>query len=369
MGKSADFVDLSITHQLGALTDITRTDTQDAFAYAMRASSNMSLLWEHAKQIPDDANGWQPAPQDEPLWQITNPKVKNPTKTVFALRAALDAGADFNMLIDMQDHRARSMITAENTVAPVLSFNRPVDKPTGRVLWPLPGYQDLDSPEFLGDLDPNRVAWADKKNVAVWRGGPGNRGVLPGGRSLIRLLPLLRRHKSGELSDEVVQKTLFSMPRYRFVKNWIDDPRFDIGYTNADGFVLEQEPFLQDLEQPKLTRETFQHYKYIAVLPGSDVGSSFYWTMNSGSVGLVVGCNFETFASCHFRPWEHYVPIRRDQGNIRRIMGWCASNQDECQAIAKRAQEQCKYLADPDLRYQSLQGVIARLRQELTKNK
>lgn len=369
MGKRAEFVETSIAHQLGALSAFNMSATADAFAYAQRAASNMSLVWDHAAQAPMAANGWQKAQAGDAPWQVTNPTLKNEGKTVFAVRAALEAGADFDMLVDMQDHRARNMIMPSGAAAPVLSFNRRANKATGHVLWPLPQYHDLDSSEFLGGLDPDRVAWADKKDMAVWRGGPGNRGVLPGGRNPIRMLPLLQKHKSGLLTDEDVQRALLSMPRYRFVKNWIEDPRFDIGYTNSDGFILSQHPFLSALERPKLSRETFQDYKYIPVLPGSDVGSSFYWTMNSGSVGLVVDCDFETFASCHFKPWEHYVPVRRDQGNMRRIMGWCASNQDACQAIAKRAQEQCKYLADPDLRYQSLRGVIARMRQELTNNR
>jgi hypothetical protein len=270
--------------------------------------------------------------------------------------------------VDMQDHRTRNLRTPDGHVTPVLSFVRPIHKNTGHVLWPLPGYHDIDGPDFLGGLDGNRIPWNDKKNMVVWRGIAGNRGQLPKNRKSIRLMPLLRKHKAGEISPEDTIKTLISMPRYRFLHRWIGDPRFDIGYTNFDGFVLADEPLLASFERPKMPRDTFQTYKYIAVLPGNDVGSSFYWTMNSGSVGLVVECEFETFATHHFKPWEHYVPISRDQGNLKRILNWCETNQEECQAIAKRAQEKCKFLADPDLRAQTCNGVISRLRKELVKN-
>ena len=269
----------------------------------------------------------------------------------------------------MQDHRTRNMILPDGQVAPVFAFNRPISKNTGHILWPLPKYHDLDDPEFLGQLDPDRVDWSAKKDMAVWRGIPGNRGSLPGQARAMRLLPLLRKFKSGEFSAEETTAVLSSMPRYRFLMKWIDDPRFDVGYTDATGIVVADEPFINPFGRPKIPREAFQDYKYILVLPGNDVGSSFYWTMNSGSVGLVVDCDFETFATHQFKPWEHYVPIRRDQANVDRMMRWCANHQDECQAIAKRAQEKCKFLADRDLRDQIGKGVVGKVREELAQIK
>jgi hypothetical protein len=368
MSSGAEFVEASIVHQLGDLSQSRLSMGGAPLDLALRASSKMSMAWNSVTQTPYPVNGWQAAPLDAAPWQIKHPKHKNPAKVSRAIKSILEAGADFDLVIDMQDHRTRNLRTDEGDISPLLSFNRLIGKNTGHILWPLPVYHDVDGPEFLGGLDPDHIPWADKKDMAVWRGGPGNRGVLPGGRKSVRMLPLLQKFKNGELDAEATHAVMKSMPRYRFVSNWIDDPRFDIGYTNSDGFVLKDEPFLDVLERPKIPRESFQTYKYIFVLPGSDVGSSFYWTMNSGSVGLVVGCDFETFGTHHFKPWEHYVPVRRDQADIKRIMGWCARHQEECKAMAKRAQEKCKYLADADLRAQTCDGVISRLRQELANN-
>jgi hypothetical protein len=369
MSTGAEFVEASIAHQLGDMSANKLSLDATALELALSASSNMSLAWSHAKQAPYPVNDWQSARTGRAPWRVKNIKHKNPDKVIYALKTVLDAGADFDLIIDMQDHRTRNLLTAEQKMMPVLSFNRLIQKNTGQVLWPLPLYHDVDSSDFLGGLDPSRVSWADKKDMAVWRGGPGNRGTLPGKRNPTRMLPLLHKFKSGEVSEEDAKSALGTMPRYRFLSTWIDDPRFDIGYTNTDGFVLADEPFINTLERPKIPRDDFQNSKYIVVLPGSDVGSSFYWTMNSGSVGLVVDCDFETFGSHHFKPWEDYVPIRRDQANVKRIMHWCANHQEDCQAMAKSAQEKCKFLADADLRAQTCQGLIARLRHELTKSK
>ncbi|MEP5759929.1 MAG: glycosyl transferase family 90 [Litoreibacter sp.] len=306
-------------------------------------------------------NNWLPSMEGRAIWRVRNNTSKT-LKTKFALKSILEAGANFDVLIDMQDRRIRNLITPEKFVAPVFSFNRPIAKRTGHILWPLPHYQDIDGEEFLGRIDPNHVPWQDKKDIATWRGGPGNRGIPPSGRNTIRMRPLLQKFRAGEINEDEARRCLHSMPRYRFVSTWINDPRFDIGYTNSDGFLLADEPFLNLLERPKMTRRQFQDYKYIFVLPGADVGSSFYWTMNSGSVGLVVDCDFESFASHHFKPWEHYVPIRRDQANLDRQLRWCMSHQNECRAIAERAKEKCKFLADQDLRDNICEGIISELR-------
>jgi len=369
MGIKEEFVDLSITHQLGDVSNRRLSQSLEAKDYASNASSKMSLMWDHSTASPHGLNDWQPARETRAKWWVKNQKHKNSEKIVFALKALLKADADFDFLVDMQDHRTRNMILPDGQVAPVFAFNRPISKNTGHILWPLPKYHDLDDPEFLGQLDPDRVDWSAKKDMAVWRGIPGNRGSLPGQARAMRLLPLLRKFKSGEFSAEETTAVLSSMPRYRFLMKWIDDPRFDVGYTDATGIVVADEPFINPFGRPKIPREAFQDYKYILVLPGNDVGSSFYWTMNSGSVGLVVDCDFETFATHQFKPWEHYVPIRRDQANVDRMMRWCANHQDECQAIAKRAQEKCKFLADRDLRDQIGKGVVGKVREELAQIK
>lgn len=235
-----------------------------------------------------------------------------PNKTTDALHSILEAGADFDFLVDMQDHRNREVADAQGRAAPLFNFNRLHERHKVQVLWPLPLYHDIGSREFLGNLKPSRIAWAYKSDRVVRRGGPGNRGRLgPRDRGeMIRMHPLLRKYKSGEFSHGETLHVLQSTQRFRFLPRYIDDPRFDLGYTNSDGLILEEEPFLAEFERPRIPREDFQTYKYIVVLPGNDVGASLYWSLNSGSVAMVVDCQVETFATHHFKPWEHFVPIR-----------------------------------------------------------
>ena len=313
MVTSKEFVESSIWHQLGRHAGSEFSYAPEAFARAIAASSGMTLSWDQAASAPKDLNGWQPSKDPAKPWQAELDRRANAYKTTDALHSILEAGADFYFLIDMQDHRNREVADAQSRAAPLFNFNRLHERPTGQVLWPLPHYHDIDSPEFLGHLNPSRVAWGDKSDRVVWRGGPGNRGRL-GPRSrgeMIRMHPLLRKYKSGEFSRDETLHVLKSMQRFRFLQRYRDDPRFDLGYTNSDGFVLEEEPFLAEFERPRIPREDFQTYKYIVVLPGNDVGSSLYWSLNAGRVAMVVDCQFEAFATHHFKPCEHFVPIRK----------------------------------------------------------
>ena len=122
---------------------------------------------------------------------------------------------------------------------------------------------------------------------------------------------------------------------------------------------------MAEFERPRIPREDFQTYKYIIVLPGNDVGPSLYWSLNSGSVAMVVDCQFETFATHHFKPWEHFVPIRKNHGNVSKRLAWCDDHQDEYQAMVARSADMCKFLADPDLRQTFAVGVIDGMRSGL----
>lgn len=363
MVTQAEFIEASVRHQVGDLGDATRSTGVAAMEYAMSASSGMALHWDHGAGAPGEFNGWR---LEDHILRKTGGKV-NREKTAGALFSILDHDPDFSFLVDMADHRTRSLISPDNVVAPAFSFNRPVSKLTGRILWPLPLYHDVDGEEFLGGLDPDRVPWDEKIDKCVWRGGPGNRGRLGkhGRGKSIRLLPLMRKFQSGALSQEETETALMSMSRYRVVKRHFDDVNFDIGYTNSDGIVLADHPFLSGLERPRLSREDCQAYKYILVLPGNDVASSFYWTMNSGSVGLVMDCAFETFATHHFKPWEHYVPFRRDLRDLERNLRWCENHPEECQHMVARAKEVCALLADQELRQDIQKQVVQRVAQHL----
>ena len=357
------FIEASISQQLGGTPAGAWSFAQDAFERAISSSSKMTLAWNNTNRMPYSLNGWAALDGAQQPWDVGSAQVGNGWKITGALRTILQSGAETDFLVDMQDHRARSVLTDAEKAAPVFCFNRPTRQRVGRILWPLPRYHDLESNHFLGGLDPHRVAWRDKSERVVWRGGAGNRARLGkhGRGSMIRMVPLLRKHAAGKLSEDETLRALRTMPRYKILDRHFHDPRFDVGFTASKGLPVKDVPFLGQYEQDHMPLAQFQDYKYILVLPGSDVASSFYWTMNSGSVGLVMDCSFETFATQHFRRWEHYVPISRKATDLHEKLDWCDKNQEACQEMTRKAASVCALLARADLRDTIQRGIVGRL--------
>lgn len=354
------FVAVSVAHQLGPVSSAAVLSLgPETRAAALAASSGMALAWDQARQAPYPANGW--ALKRRGLTR--GGRAAGTGKTAGALAGLRAAGADFDLVIDMQDRRLRHLGLPDGRVHPVVSFNR-LPGAAGRILWPLPGYHDLGSAEFLGDLDPDAVPWEAKADRFAWRGIAGGRASPRGDvrREGGRLRPLLRAVAEGRIGRAEAEAALQSFPRHRFVSRYRDDPRADAGFVDGNGFVLKDEPLLAGLERPRLARQAFQGFRYLVVLRGLDIGSSFFWTMNSGSLGLVMETPFESFASVHFRPWEHYVPFREDLADFEARLDWCRAHQPECRAMVRAARETCRLLARADLRDRIACDVVAGLR-------
>lgn len=358
------FVAKSISFQLGDVSQTRVLQTADTRKHAITASSGSLLAWNAQKQLPYEDNGWVIQGNTPDKIQNQN-RFVNRDKAVNALIEILDAGADFDVLVDMQDRRVREL-ALDDGVHPVFCFNRLVGA-KGRILWPLPTYHDIGSDGFLGNLVWNRVNWNDKKPVVAWRGITGGRANPFGDarRDGIRLRPLMKKFEREEIAKSAVVETLMTFPRHRFIASYCNDPRFDVGFVDGGGTVLKENPFLSHLERKRIPRPDFQGYKYLAVLRGLDVGSSMFWTMNSGSLGLVMDTPFETFASVHFRPWEHYVPFCEDLSDMDARLAWIHENDRFCQEMTENAAEVCTYLARSDLRREIQTAMIEELRAHL----
>jgi hypothetical protein len=160
------------------------------------------------------------------------------------------------------------------------------------------------------------------------------------------------------MSEAALRGILMASPRYRILDLVQGDPRFDMGFVDGDGYVIAQTPLHAHLGRPRLTRPQMQERQFIAVLRGLDVGSSFYWVMNSGSTGFVMETPFETFGSGHFCAWEHFVPFREDGTDLHARLDWACSHPDEARGMAERAAAVAALLVRADLRARVLRGVM-----------
>ena len=358
-----DFVAASIALQLGDLGAHPLRIDDTTRAAAVAGSSGSALIWDAAGERPHADNGWTLN-----SGKIVNEnKFVNTDKALGTLNALRAAGADFDMVIDMQDRRLRNLIPTGDTARhPVICFNRRVGD-MSRILWPLPGYHDLDAAGFLGPYPAPDVPWADRQAKIAWRGNLNGRPDPYGDprREGPRLKPLMRKHARGQINDARLKRAIHNFPRMRVVAHTYNDARFDVGFTGADSVDLNIVPYARDLMRAAMPQAAFFDYRYVLVLRGMDVGSSFYWTLRSGALALVQECAFETFGSGHFKPWKHYVPFAADMSDFDERVDWCLSHDAEAQEMAQNARAVCELLARGDLRDRIARGVVDGIRAAL----
>lgn len=273
-----------------------------------------------------------------------------------ALAEAQASGLDFDILIDMQD--ARSLDPAlRKVVAPILCFNR-LTGATGRVLWPMEHIHGVGTPEFAGRFDgADSVPFPERQDKFVWRGNINGSATGPTGqRRQLSVRSVLDRQHAGQAPEEV-QAALRSFARVDFVCRFADHQAADVGLTTR-----HDAPALAALIRPGLTQAQMAQHRYIVVLPGADLATSFFWTMASGSLGFVMEHDWQSFASVHFRPWEHFVPVRRDFSDFEDGLHWARSHPAKAEAMARKAQAVMAVLNDRDYRNLSNRRVIDGLR-------
>lgn len=349
-----EFLARSVALQLGGLAGpVAQGD--GALIRALGRSSGMAIAWcpqRKAALVADPVTGGL-CPV-EPSVLSERPKIGR------ALDALLAAGADFAFILDMQDRRAKRIAPEDAPVPPVFTFNR-LKGDRQRILIPLPIYHDYGSGQFTDAVHPDAVPWQERRACLVWRGITGGRAAMDaeGLQEGMRMKMALRRHREGRMTEAALREVLLACPRYGLLERSQGDARRDLGFVDGDGYVIARTPLHAHLERPRLTQAAMQEYRYIAVLRGLDVGSSFYWVMNSGSLGLVMETPFETFASGHFQPGEHYLPFRLDGSDLSARMDWADGHEDEVRAMIARAGAVSSFLLRPDLR-QAILGEIVR---------
>lgn len=350
-----DFVQKSVAMQLGGVQGQI-AQNEAAMIRALKGSSRMAVAC-----LPDQ-DDLLALDKDGQVRRVSKTAKHLSPKTKGALASICAQGPGFGFIIDMQDRRLRSITEPETAPFPVFCFNRHVEDKT-RVLWPLPIYHDLDGDQFLAGISPDTVPWADKIPQMIWRGITGGRAAGRGSGMAegVRLKAAFRRYAEGKIGERRLKRIMSTAPRYRIVETVKDDARFDFGFVDGDGYVIAKTPFHQHLERPRTPREQMQRCRYIAVLRGLDVGSSFYWVMKSGSLGFVQETPFETFASGQFEPWKHFVPFREDGADLVQHLNWAESNPNQSAGMAREAAGLCQMLERADLRHDILKAVVDNL--------
>lgn len=171
-----------------------------------------------------------------------------------------------------------------------------------------------------------RVAWKDKKPMAVFRGSSTGAGVTP------KTNKRLNAFEIGQSNKNVLD--------VGFVK-WNTRPRKHITSYYLETIERTSYPTVA----PMSLQEQTDKYKYILNVEGHVAAYRLSYELSSGSVVLLVESNWKMWYSRYLKPMVHYVPVKPDLSNLVSQIKWCKNNDAECQKIAKNAMDfYTKYL-------------------------
>lgn len=141
-------------------------------------------------------------------------------------------------------------------------------------------------------------AFADKKEMAVWRG---------------KLFEGKQPHR--EVFFEAAHK--------------LDN--CNLGKTNNNGNNPEWvQPPMSITEQLK--------YKFVFCVEGNDVATSLKWVMSSNSIALMCKPKFETwFMEGTLEAGKHYVELKEDYSDLAEKLAYYSSHSEEAEEIVRNA--------------------------------
>lgn len=268
------------------------------------------------------------------------------------LSAVYACGIAAPVVIDMQD------AVRKPNAFPAFQYNRQAGA-ANAVLWPHRRVHNIGAAEFCRPPDASESALLDKEPVVFWRGSLRGFSRLGGGFTNIR--SLIRSFQAGKIEKQELLAHLHTVPRYNFVTRYFGKPGFDIGFKQPPELAnyLEIEEIAR-YEVAFAPPNRQKQARYLVSIQGTDVGSSFGWQLSTNSVLLKEEYGWEVFFDCHFRRWEHFVPLAADFSDLPDKLAWCRDNADACAAMIGKRHAAVLCLLDPELRKEALRRVVAR---------
>lgn len=194
------------------------------------------------------------------------------------------------------------------------------------------------------------IAWDDKKDIAVFRGGSTGCGVTV--NSNMRL-------KVSEMSAQQDK----------------DDILIDAGISswNVRPRKLEGNPFLQTINVPnlsfglsnRLSKEQQASYKYIIHIDGHVAAFRLAEELSFGSCILKVESPYKVWFSNLLKAGVHYIPIKRDLSDLFEKVRWCRKNDEECKQIAMNAKNFYNTYLQKDGCLDRVQAVLIKCKKEM----
>jgi len=356
-----EFIETQATFQFGACA---ASKALDVAGLARQKAKPQGTLFFHDPDdhrfIPaeaasalsrDEAGHWQFT--QRPGKEISGGAKLSVERQADTLNELAEAGLRLPFMVDMHD-----AIRRENAF-PVFQYNRAIGAKNA-ILWPLQRVHRIGAKSFCSRPDPEEKPLREKKPGLSWRGAI--RGFVFVDGKPINIRAFVAQFQKGQIDRDTLLRNLEALPRYQFVSRYFDREDFDIGFNNRaqERKGWSEFPEIARYQKPFADTAAQAEYKYLFSIQGTDVGSSFGWQLSTNSIILRETYPWEVFFDCHFRPWEHYVPIKPDFSDIPEKIDWCEAHPHECQRMIELRHEVVHLLLDEEARREALRRVAAR---------
>jgi hypothetical protein len=132
--------------------------------------------------------------------------------------------------------------------------------------------------------------------------------------------------------------------------DWIDVGLIDKAMPESVRIRQDFEEKIKPLIKPKIQFEENFKNKYILCVEGNDVSSSFSWAIASHCLPIhTYPYTSESLYGNGLRPYEHFVPVKKDTSDLEETYKWCEDNQDICKKIVNNGREHMKLMQDKEL--------------------
>ncbi|GGH54071.1 hypothetical protein GVY41_09995 [Frigidibacter albus] len=257
--------------------------------------------------------------------------------------------------MDLEDRRGFGTAATGAPRQPLLVYNRPAGGTGNMLLWPLPGYHTPGAPSHVTAQEADRVAWADKADVAAWRGNLSGRpvavldaGAGPGRGAHLVLADLARGPGA---ADAALERELLATTRYSVVRRFAGRAGFDLGVALPPHHAgAARHPLLAPYCGPRMPPAWFHGFRYLLSLSGRDGGSNFLPAAQTQGVVLKEEDGWELFYSGAFHPWEHFIPLAPGAVDLEERLEWARGNPAACQQMSKAARDVCARIANAETR-------------------
>ncbi len=172
----------------------------------------------------------------------------------------------------------------------------------------------------------NPVAWGDRTDAIIWRGKPNGTGVFSLDPADIDTPMVIQRLR-------MAMKCRDMDVDFRFVAD--PDKPYD-RLLSKQGFMAERIP-----------TNDWGQMKYAIDIDGfTNAWCNFMQRLKLGCCVLKVGSPMGYYQWYYHKltPWEHYVPIRADLGDLAEQIDWVKTNPDQARQIAENGQAVARQL-------------------------